>query len=380
MAKNSYYWGGQLGAAVASNLLKEDVPVVLFDISGDKNCPVPLKDKIEGASWASSAKEAAEQADVVITALPRPEHVTAAFSGDDGILEGLRPGSVWIEHSTTDFTNTEKVRSLVEAKGASAIEAPLTGGMQILREGKMVAFVGAEEKVLDDMRSLIELSAPRIVRCGEFGHATILKVYSNVLCALHDVGIAETLVVCKKAGMDMKLVFDAIRVSAGNSYCWESEVPRMLRGDYYPDFTAEMMAKDISLGLDLGQKYGVPQPTYEYVAGKYEEAMQKFGRDSGSAIPCRLIEEATDCYLIEGEGKEDIYPGNSINYDSHGGAFKDWSYTTKFIDGSYAVVHTGYDNVYEEFEEQDRKTQTEEIASLRLRVAELEKELEKTKA
>ena len=75
--------------------------------------------------------------------------------------------------------------------------------------------VGARPEVFDEVKDLISLSAPRIVRCGEFGHASIIKIYSNILCAFHDVAVAETLCVAKKEGMDMKLVFDAIRISAG---------------------------------------------------------------------------------------------------------------------------------------------------------------------
>merc|ERR1712137_877164 len=217
--------------------------------------------------------------------------------------------------------------------GAAAVEAPLTGGMQILRAGKMVTLVGADPAVFEgDIASLVALSAPRIVRCGEFGHATIIKIFSNILCAVHDVAIGETLATCRKAGLDMKLVFDAMRVSSGNSFCWETEVPRMLRGDYYPDFTAEMMHKDISLGLDLGKRYGVPQPTYEFIAKKYEEAMAVYGRESGSAIPCRAIEDAAGCRVIYGPGQPDIYPGNSVDHASHKGVFRDWSYTTEFCE------------------------------------------------
>lgn len=101
---------GQLGAAVASNLVRSGVEVSLYDLSGDANVPPPLQGALGGAWWASSAAEAASRADVVITALPRPEHVTAAFHGEHGILAGMRPGSTWIEHSTTDFENTAKVR------------------------------------------------------------------------------------------------------------------------------------------------------------------------------------------------------------------------------------------------------------------------------
>lgn len=368
---------GQLGAAVAGNLIRNGVPTTLFDIHGDKNVPPQIKEGLKGATWVASAKEAAEQCEVVITALPRPEHVTAAFSGDAGILAGLKNGATWIEHSTTDFTNTDKVRALVEAKGARAVEAPLTGGMQILRAGKMVTLVGADPAVFEgDIAALVALSAPRIVRCGEFGHATIIKIFSNILCAVHDVAIGETLAVCKKAGLDMKLVFDAMRVSSGNSFCWETEVPRMLKGDYYPDFTAEMMLKDVQLGLDLGKRYGVPQPTYEFVAQKYEEAMDKYGRDSGSGIPCRAIEDAAGCRLIDGEGKPDVYQGNSINDDSHGGAFKDWSYTTELSDGSYTILHTGYENVYKKAPFTTHAG-VDELTALRARVADLEAQLAK---
>ena len=328
---------GQLGAAVASNLLRNKVPLVLYDVEKDKNIPDPLKGDLAGANWADSAKSAAEQSDIVITALPRPEHVTAAFSGSDGILAGLQTGATWIEHSTTDFENTDKIRELVEGKGAHAVEAPLTGGMQILRAGKMVTLVGADPDVFEgQIADLVALSAPRIVRCGTFGHATIIKIFSNILCAAHDVAVGEALCVAKKAGLDMQLVFDAMRISSGNSFCWETEVPRMLKGDYYPDFTAKMMHKDISLGLDLGKKFGVPSPMTEFIGEKYEDAMAVYGEDSGSSIPCKMVEDASGISLSD--------PNNPT--ESHGGAFKNWSYTTEINDGSYQVLHTGYDNVY----------------------------------
>merc|ERR1711957_137103 len=145
----------------------------------------------------------------------------------------------------------------------------------------------------------------------------------------------------------------------------------MLKGDYFPDFTAEMMHKDITLGLELGQRYGVPQPTYEFIGRKYEEAMEVYGRDSGSAIPCRAIEDASGCRLIDGEGHADMYAGNSVNHESHKGSFKDWSYTTEVLEGSYTVVHTGYDNAFTKppFTDFGSSSDQSELDQLRQRVA-----------
>jgi len=120
-----------MGAAIAGNLLRHDVPLVLFDLQKDKGVPPALKDSLSKAVWADSAAEAVKQASVVITALPKPENVSAAFESPGGILEGLQKGSTWVEHSTTDFTNTIHIKEKVEAMGCKAVEAPLTGGMQV---------------------------------------------------------------------------------------------------------------------------------------------------------------------------------------------------------------------------------------------------------
>ena len=135
------------------------------------------------------------------------------------------------------------------------------------------------------------------------------------------------------------------------------------------------MHKDISLGLDLGEKYGVDMPMNKFIASKYEEAMAKYGNDSGSSIPCRLVEDASGCRLIDGESEGDGgFPGNTLAPNGHGGAFKDWSYTSEVFAGSYTIKHTGYDNVYLQppFTEHATSGGDEEVVRLRARVKELE--------
>ena len=153
----------------------------------------------------------------------------------------------------------------------------------------------------------------------------------------------------------------------------------MLKGDYYPDFTAAMMLKDIELGLALGEKYGVPQDMNAFVAAKYKEAMSKYGDDSGSSIPCRLVEDASGIQLQENpeahaDHEDNRYPGNRLDPGAHGGAFKDWSYSTGLCDGSYTIKHTGYDNAYLTTP-WTTHAGPDEMMALRMRVAELEAQL-----
>jgi len=323
---------GQLGTAVVGNLLRAGLAPIVHDVKGEAFAK-PLLDA--GAQWAGTCKAVAEQCDVILTGLPRPEHVSAAMGIDgdrvkeDGILAGLKPGAVWIEHSTTDFENTVKIRAEVEKRGAKAVAAPVTGGMQILKVGKMVALVGADEETFQRVKPLISLSAPRIIRCGEFGHETVVKILTNMLCAVQDCAMGEVMMIAKKSGVDMKLLFDAMRISSGNSFCWETEFARVADGSYCPDFTAEMMAKDIQLGQGLAAKHGVPMLMHGQVAQIYEMCMAKYGRDSGSTIPVKLVEDACQTPLADAKLRE---------------TFKDWTYTTEIVDGSYAVVHKNIEN------------------------------------
>jgi len=136
-----------------------------------------------------------------------------------------------------------------------------------------------------------------------------------------------------KCGVDMKMLFDVMRISSGNSFCWETEFARVADGTYFPDFTAEMMAKDVELGQTLASRHGVPMLMHGQVAQIYEMCMAKYGRDSGSTIPVRLIEDMCGTELCDDKLKT---------------AFKDWTYTTEIVDGSYVIVHKNIDNPFEE--------------------------------
>ena len=97
--------------------------------------------------------------------------------------------------------------------------------------------------------------------------------------------------------------------------------------------------------------------------------MDKYGKDSGSTIPCRLVEDAADCRLTDGPEVPDVYPGNRLSPESAGGAFKDWSYTTEIHEGSYTIVHTGYDNPYAGDDQVELAALKKKLAALEAKMA-----------
>lgn len=330
---------GQLGTAVTCNLVRANLHPVLFDLK-PPNAEVQREFLDTGrATWAPSLKSVAEQCDVVLTGLPRPEHVSAALdgaNGEDGLLAGFRKGSVWIEHSTTDIENTMRIRDRLEERGVHCVAAPFTGGMQILRAGKMVSLVGCDdEAVFEKIRPLLALSCgqDRIIRCGDFGHETVIKIITNMLCAVQDCAMGEAILIAKKNDVCLKKLFDAVRVSSGNSFCWETEFPRMVDGSYFPDFTAEMMLKDIELGQGLAKKGAVPLPVHAVVAQLYQSCISKFGPNCGSTAPVKLL--ADQCGVLDCHG-------GGLADEKLKKAFADWTYTTDIVEGSYVVKHLAY--------------------------------------
>jgi len=135
---------------------------------------------------------------------------------------------------------------------------------------------------------------------------------------------AETLVICKRAGIDEKTTFDAIRASTGNSFVWETAVPMICQGTYDPSFTLDLHCKDNQLVHDFAKRHNVPIELMGHVQQMFNRGLSKYGPDAPCYIPAKLIED--DC-------------GESLQND----AFKDWHYSIENVDGSAVIRHKGID-------------------------------------
>jgi 3-hydroxyisobutyrate dehydrogenase len=325
---------GGVGEAIGLNLARAGKRVVSFC---DHNPHAGHGLAGLGAERFDTPREVAEKADVVITALTIPPVVKDCVLGDDGVLSGLRQGGLWIDHSTTDYNQTKDLAEIAVGNGQQVLEAPITGGLTLLQEGKMTVLVGGDRAVYDEHKDLLDPSFATVLYMGEMGTATITKVVTNMFAGAHVVLTAEALMIAKKAGIDMSAYFDAVRVSAGNSYVWETEAPLIMNQTFDPGFHIDLHCKDLNMGYEIGRKYGVPLEMFGLTEQTYLKAMYKYGGTVGSTSPAKLIQDELGVKLD--------WPG-----------YENWSYTTELIPSENPARVPGMAVVHQDDEHKAKNT------------------------
>lgn len=311
---------GQVGAAVAGNLLQKGYQVTaVSDPEASRLSHLP-----PSVTRCGSPAEVLSLSDVVLTCLPKPNHVKAVAEGSDGLLKNFPAGKVWIDHSTTEYEQTVEYMAEVEGKGGYMLESPITGGLDALRKGQMVAYVGGRKDVTDAMMPVLEASYMTVFYVGPtVGTAMVIKVVSNMLCCVHVVAMGEALMLGKKANIDLRTFWDGIRLSVGNSFVWETAAPVVFNGgEYDPGFSLSLQNKDLQLGYDMARKFKVPMALHQLTLSTYRAAEYQFGEEAGCYIVPRALELALEeCLQIPGFSKweyNNVVEGGSLNVTHEG--------------------------------------------------------------
>jgi 3-hydroxyisobutyrate dehydrogenase len=279
---------GNLGRHLAASLLREGFPLVVHDLD-----PAAADQLIAaGASWAESPRALAAESDSVVTCLPSPDAVVAVVAGRDGILEGLRPGGVWIDSSTNDRHTIEHLAQLARARDVDCLEAPVTGGVHLAASGEITVLVGGDEAVVEGQRAVLDAIGGEVIYVGPLGSASAIKVITNMLAFVNLVSLGEALMVARRAGADLTRVFHAIRASSGNSFVHETEGQLILNGSYNVGFTIDLACKDLRLVRELGRELGVPLELTALVEQTFIRARAQYGGPAWSTMVVKLLEDA----------------------------------------------------------------------------------------
>jgi 3-hydroxyisobutyrate dehydrogenase len=285
---------GNVGNKLAGSLLRNGFDLTVRDL--DNSRIQPFVDR--GATTAASPKEMAEKVDLIITCLPSPAVCAAVMESRDGIIAGLSEGKIWLEMSTTDVSEVIRLANIIEAKGAKALDCPVSGGCHRAATGNISIFAGGEREAYERVLPILTTMGRRILHTGPIGSASVLKVVTNYLCSVHLAALAEAFAVAKKAGMDMNTTYEAIRISSGNSFVHETESQVILNGSRDINFTMDLVVKDVGLFDKLAKIHNVPVEISPLVLNIFKDGEERYGPREHSPNIIKRLEEACDIRIL----------------------------------------------------------------------------------
>ncbi|MDX1609173.1 MAG: NAD(P)-dependent oxidoreductase [Halofilum sp. (in: g-proteobacteria)] len=285
---------GNVGAKLAGCLQRNGQDLTVRDLD-----PVHAQPLLEqGAGWADSPRELAAACDVVITCLPSPAASAAVMEAEDGVLAGLRPGTIWAEMSTTDEAEVRRLGALVAATGGVAADCPVSGGCHRAATGNISIFAGCDRVTFERLLPVLGCMGRRILHTGPLGSASILKVVTNYLATANLVSLCEALTVARKAGMDLGTSYEAIRISSGNSFVHETESQVILNGSRDINFTMDLVRKDLGLFQALADRAEIPLEISPALQAIFLDGETRYGPREWSPNIVRRLEEACDVRIL----------------------------------------------------------------------------------
>ena len=279
---------GALGEGLCNSLVKAGFPVTVTDLNKD------LANRLlqAGAQWSDDIAGVCRGADVVIMALPSPAISRQVVEGPGGVFDSLPRGGIWVEMSTTDMEDLQRLEAAATQRGIHVLECPVTGGVHLANSGEITVLVGGDQAIFKRVEPLLTTMGGQIIYLGKLGSASVVKVVTNMLAFIHLVAAAEAMMVPAKYGVDLDAAYRAIRASSGNSFVHETESQLILSGSYNVKFTMDLACKDLGLVNNIAQKLGVPLELGSMTQQIFTRARGLFGGNAQSPEVARMIEKA----------------------------------------------------------------------------------------
>ena len=247
-----------------------------------------------GAKVASSAKELAEQVDLIITCLPSPKICADVMEGENGVLEGITQNKIWLEMSTTDESEIKRIGKKVIEKNGIPLDGPVSGGCHRAATGNIAIFVGGNREAFERILSALTVMGRKVLHTGELGSATVLKVITNYLASVHLVALGEAWAVAKKSNLNLAKAYKGIAVSSGNSFVHETESQVILNGSYNINFTMDLVLKDTGLFDDLAKKLDAGLEISPKIVEIFKDGQKKYGSRAWSSMIVKRMEDSNN--------------------------------------------------------------------------------------
>ncbi len=278
---------GDMGSRMVERLLDAG-----YDVAGHNRTKSRATALIEqGMAWKDTPKEVAADADIVFTNVAHDAALRAVSFGNDGLLAGLKSGSVYIDMSTVNPQLTLELAEEAKTRGAAMLDAPVSGSKLTLEQGKLTIMVGGEESVLDRVRDVLLAIGPTVMYIGANGQAMALKLAININIATQILTMAEGVLLAEKYGVPRKLSVDVMLASAMASPGIKYRGPFLAEMPEEAWFDVNMMQKDILLALDTAEKVGATMPSTRLMNDVLDKAREMGIADQDFAIIYKVLEQ-----------------------------------------------------------------------------------------
>ncbi|HEY6249471.1 MAG TPA: NAD(P)-dependent oxidoreductase, partial [Candidatus Angelobacter sp.] len=215
----------------------------------------------KGMRWADSPQAVCAAVDVIFTMVTNAAALEYITEGPDGVLAGLKPGKVVIDMSTVSPASSRALAAKVRDKGAEMLDAPVSGSVVTLQQGKLSVMVGGRREVFERVKPLLEDIGPKVTYVGENGIALSMKIATNLSLAVQMLAFSEGVLLAEKSGIPRETAVEVLTHSAIASPMIQYRGPFVLRMPEEAWFNVNMMQKDLLLALELGRQVDVPLPT-----------------------------------------------------------------------------------------------------------------------
>jgi 3-hydroxyisobutyrate dehydrogenase-like beta-hydroxyacid dehydrogenase len=280
---------GKMGGGMASNILKAGFPLTIF-----VRRPELAREFLEkGARLAESPKAMAAASEIIFTSLPGPKEVEEVALGANGLIEGVKSGSVLFDTSTVSPGLADRLQAVFKEKGVQVMDAPVSGGPDGAREGKLIIMVGGDEETFDRYKYILDIIGNRVKYTGKIGSGLVCKLMHNCMSYGFLAVMAECFTLAVKSGVEPEVIFQIISETLGKGTLITHVLPQTYLSGHFepPRFTLNLAVKDVQLAVDLAKNHGVPTAQAELTLRDMLTAMEKGWGEKDSRVFMLVQEE-----------------------------------------------------------------------------------------
>jgi len=272
---------GIMGRGMSHNLLKAGFEVGVWNRTAARMEGLV----VAGATKAASPSELAAKSDIIITCVSDTPDVLAVILGDEGVIHGVRPGSLVIDMSTISPQATREIAAALKEKGVHMLDAPISGGSEGAANGTLSIMAGGGADQFERAMPAFEAMGKAITHVGATGAGQTVKLVNQILVVVTMLGVSEALLFAQAGGLELQKTLDAVSQGAAGSWMLSNRGPQVLARDWRPGFTIDLQQKDLRLVLEAADQMGVPSLATSTVFNLYRTLQaQGLGAEGNHAL------------------------------------------------------------------------------------------------